>query len=305
MKSNTNTTASSLTEMHTLKSKTGQSRKVLAVFDGLKFSKSALNYAIQFAREANAFLVGIFLDDSMYRSYSMYQVMKSKGDAGAVMERLDEKDKSKRDGAVVEFQRACGVAGISYTFHRNTGTALYELKQESIFADLLVINNNETFNRFSENRPTRFLKELLPDVQCPVLVVPDTYRPVESITFLYDGGPSSVYAIKMFSYLFGEVIHTPVRVFTVKEQSRDTGTHLPNNKLMREFIRKHFPKAEYTVVKGDATEQIPGYFRNKTKNTLVVLGAYRRSEISRWFKVSMADTLMKEFKVPLFIAHNR
>lgn len=38
---------------------------------------------------------------------------------------------------------------------------------------------------------------------------------------------------------------------------------------------------------------------------LVVLGAYRRNELSRWFKTSMADTLMKELDTPLFIAHNK
>jgi hypothetical protein len=40
-------------------------------------------------------------------------------------------------------------------------------------------------------------------------------------------------------------------------------------------------------------------------NELVVLGAYRRSQISRWFKTSMADILMKELETPLFIAHNK
>jgi len=303
MKSTISKETNKLTEMSVRSIKSTQSRKVLAVFDGLKFSKSTMNYAIQFAKEANAFLVGVFLDDSMYRSYNLYKVMRSKGDIEEVMKRLDEKDQEKRDKAVKEFQKACAQAGISYTFHRNTGIAMQELKQESIFADLLVINDNETFNRFSENRPTRFLKELLPDVQCPVLIVPDTFRPIETITFLYDGGPSSVYAIKMFSYLFGEVTHTPVKIFTIKESG--TGTHLPNNKLMREFTKKHFPEAEYIVEKGNAEEQIIGYFRNNKKNTLIVLGAYRRSEISRWFKASMADVLMKELDVPLFIAHNK
>lgn len=303
MKANKKVTGSELMQPYRHKTKNAQSRKVLAVFDGLKLSKSTMNYAIEFAKQANAFLVGIFLDDAMYRSYNLYQVMKSEGDIEASMERLDEKDKAKRDKAVLEFQKACDVAGISYTFHRNTGIAIEELKQESIFADLMVINDNETFNRFSENRPTRFLKELLPDVQCPVLVVPDTFRSPESITFLYDGGPSSVFAIKMFSYLFGEVTQTPVKIFSVKGQG--AGTHLPNNKLMREFIRKHFPKAEYIVVKGNPEEQILGYFRGKKQNTMIVLGAYRRSEISRWFKASMADVLMKELDLPLFIAHNR
>ena len=74
---------------------------------------------------------------------------------------------------------------------------------------------------------------------------------------------------------------------------------------MREFIKRHFPKAVYIVVKGIAKEQIAGHLRNHKENELVVLGAYRRSELSRWFKISMADVLMNELDTPLFIAHNK
>jgi nucleotide-binding universal stress UspA family protein len=74
---------------------------------------------------------------------------------------------------------------------------------------------------------------------------------------------------------------------------------------MKEFIKRHFPKAVFMVAKGDAEEQIHAYLQNDKENELVVLGAYRRSEMSRWFKVSMADILMKQLNVPLFIAHNK
>jgi nucleotide-binding universal stress UspA family protein len=74
---------------------------------------------------------------------------------------------------------------------------------------------------------------------------------------------------------------------------------------MRKFIKRHFPKAKYIVEKGRAEEQILGHLRYHKGNELVVLGAYRRSEISRWFKTSMADVLMKELDTPLFIAHNK
>jgi nucleotide-binding universal stress UspA family protein len=130
------------------------------------------------------------------------------------------------------------------------------------------------------------------------------YKPIDKITLLYDGGPSSLYAIKMFSYLFGDYNQAPVEVFTVKSAYMDT-LRLPDNKLMREFIKRHFPKASYKVVKGDPEQQVPAHLRNHEENELVVLGAYRRSELSRWFKTSMADILMRELNTPLFIAHNK
>lgn len=279
------------------------SKKFLAVFDGFDFSNSTLDYAIQLSHEADAFLIGIFLDDSTYRSYEASEVIKSGKNVEKKLKQMDEKDQAKRDEAVSLFQKACSQAGIQYTFHRYTDIANIELHEESIFSDLIIINISETFTRFKEKPPTRFIRQLLTDMQCPVLVVPDEFQPVDKVTLLYDGGPSSVYAIKMFSYLLSNTDGTPVEVLTVKE--KDRGSHLPNNKLMREFIKRHFPKAKYVMKKGVAEEQVTGHLRNQKGNELVVMGAYRRNEISRWFKTSMADVLMRELKTPLFIAHNK
>ena len=173
-----------------------------------------------------------------------------------------------------------------------------------MFADLIIINEYETFTRYKEQLPTRFIRDLLTDVQCPVLAVPKEFKSLDKIVLLYDGGPTAVYAVKMFSYLFGNLKSLPVEVFTVNEGFM-TNLHLPDNKLMREFIKRHFPKATFTVVKGDGEEQIKGHLRNYKENELVVMGAYRRGELSRWFKTSMADILMKELDTPLFIAHNK
>ena len=79
--------------------------------------------------------------------------------------------------------------------------------------------------------------------------------------------------------------------------------HVPDNRLMKEFMKRHFPAATYTVLLGDAEAEIVAHFKNKHQNSLIVLGAYRRNMVSRWFHSSMADVLMRELKTPLFIAH--
>jgi nucleotide-binding universal stress UspA family protein len=247
--------------------------------------------------------VGVFLDEFIYRTYNIAKVYKTYENPEAIIKELDEKDKKKRESAVLQFQKACEKAKINFSIHKDKNIAIQELKHESMFADLIIINEYETFTKYKEETPTRFLKDLLGDVQCPVLVVPATFKPVDKIVLLYDGGPSAVYAVKMFSYLFANLQHLPIEVYTVND--RMASLRLPDNKLMREFIKRHFPKAIYTVTKGNAEEQIKGYLRNHKENELVVLGAYRRSELSRWFKASMADILMKELDTPLFIAHTK
>lgn len=278
-------------------------KKFLAVFDGFNMSKSTLDYAIQLTEVADAHLVGVFLDEFIYRSYNLVKVMKTYKNYAEKIKELDAKDKKKRDEAAQQFQKACTKAGIHFSIHRDKGFAINDLTRESMFADLLVINEFEAFTRNSQELPTGFMKDLLRDVQCPVLVVPNNFKTVDKIVLLYDGGPSSLYAVKMFSYLFAGFMEVPVEVVTVKEHAMAT-SRVPDNKLMREFIKRHFPKASFTVIKGEAEEQITGHLRNHQENELVVMGAYRRSEFSRWLKTSMADILMKELDTPLFIAHH-
>ena len=117
------------------------------------------------------------------------------------MHELNSRDSETRDQSVQVFEQVCRQAGLQYTVHRDRNVALQELLHESIYADLLVIDSKETFTRFGQEPPTDFLRDLLTDVQCPVLVVPKTHRPPEKLVLLYDGAPSSVHAVKMFSYL--------------------------------------------------------------------------------------------------------
>ncbi|HKG68454.1 MAG TPA: hypothetical protein VKA92_06265, partial [Segetibacter sp.] len=190
-------------------------KKFLAVFDGYKISKSTMAYAVELSATANAHLVGVFLDEFLYHSYSVGAIYKNYEKPQEVIKQLDEKDKMKRDDAVLQFQKSCEKAKINFSIHRDRSIALQELKLESIFADLIVIDEHEKFTQVEEKLPSHFMKDLLADVQCPVLVVPENYKPIDKIVLLYDGKPSSVYAVKMFSYLLNQFKEVPVEVFTV------------------------------------------------------------------------------------------
>ena len=279
-------------------------KKFIAVFDGFKMSESALEYAIQLSKLANAHLVGVFIEDFLYHSYNIYHVLETSEKAKELIKELNKEDQKKRDEVALKFQKACEKANLNFSIHRDKGLALQELLHESIFADLIIINEHDDFKRNSGESPTPFMKEFLRDVQCPVLVVPNIVRAIDKVVLLYDGGPSSVYAIKSFSYIFDNVLNVPIEIFTINDQFMEK-KRLPDNKLMREFIKRHFHSVTYTVKKGNITKEIIAHFQNFGENVLIVLGAYRRSDFSRKFKTSMADILMRELGTLLFIAHNK
>lgn len=276
-------------------------KKIIAAIDGLKFSESTMNYAVQFAKQLNAHLVGVFLDDPTYVSYKIYDVVVKEGASEAKLKEYDAEDAKTRKEASNRFESVCSDEGVKYSVHHDHDIALRELLHESIYADLLIIDSHETLTHYEEKQPTRFIRDLLADVQCPVLLVPHKYKPIDKIILLYDGEPSSVYAIKMFSYLFPVFKNSDTEIMCVKTINQTL--HLPDNKLMKEFMKRHFPKVEYNIIKGFADIEIVKHLKAIGPDVLVVLGAYQRRRISRWFHESMADTLIKETKLPLFIAH--
>ncbi|MBL7728697.1 MAG: universal stress protein [Dinghuibacter sp.] len=277
-------------------------KKIIAAFDGLRFSESTNNFSLYLAQKANAHLVGVFLEDPSYATYSMFDVLLKEKNAEAKLKKLNAQDQEKRNAAIQYFEEGCRQAGITYSLHRDHKAPLRELKHESIYADMLVVYSGETLNRFTEKPPTRLVRDLLADAQCPVILVPQKFNPIEKVIMLYDGDPSSVHAIKMFSYLMPQCTQIPQEVLTIKP-NKDS-LHLPDQKLMKEFMKRHYPEARYTVIKGFADEEIVNYLKTVGNRVLVVLGAYRRGSVSRWFRESMADILVRELKIPLFIAHH-
>ncbi|TDE17986.1 universal stress protein [Dyadobacter psychrotolerans] len=275
-------------------------KKIIVAIDGLKFSRSAAEYAALVTRKANGHLVGVFLEDFTYHSFSMYSLIPDQGLYDDMISKSEAEDKKARAQAVTDFQEICRLAKIEYSVHREENFARKHLLHESIYADLLVIDKTETMSNNEEEVPSDFMRELLINVECPIMVVPRHFEEFERVIMLYDGEPSSVFAIKMFSSVF-QYLHKPVEVLSVK--SSEENLHLPDNRLMKEFMKRHYPKATYTVLHGAPELEIVEHLKNKHQDALIVLGAYRRNIVSRWFRSSMADLLMHELKSPLFIAH--
>ncbi|MGO4292166.1 universal stress protein [Chitinophaga sp. RAB17] len=281
-------------------------QKIAAIFDGLRFSESTLHYSILIAKRQQAHLTGVFCQDFTYNSFSLYQLLKA-GTAEATIRQLEAADNEKREAAAGIFEAACQKAGIVYSVHRNRNISLLAALEESIYADLLIVDAREAFVHDDMKPPTRFIRDLLADVQCPVLIVPTqvmvppVFSDINNVVLLYDGEPSSVYAIKMYNYLLTSLQTLPTTVLSVNPE----GNHLENKHLIKEFIKRHFPDAGYKVMEGIPEEEIVSYMLGEAKGTIAVLGAYRRSTVSRWFRESMADVLMQTLPFPLFIAHNK
>lgn len=277
--------------------------KIIAAFDGLKMSEANIAHTIATATATDSFVTGVFLDDRTYTSYKIYELVMEEGVSNGKLKKYQHDDLDHRRRSSEIFAEKCKEANINFNIHHDKNVALQELLHESIFSDLLIISNKENFTHHEEPFPSRFIRDLLSDTQCPVLLTPEKYHPVEKLVFLYDGEPPAVFAIKMFNYLFANYNLIDTEVISVRPMEA-TG-HVPDNKLIKELMKRHYDNVNYTVLKGIASEEILNYLRNEKKQIMVVMGAYRRTMMSRWFRSALADQLVKQLSCQVFIAHNK
>ena len=275
-------------------------KKVIAAFDGLKYSESTASYAIDIAKKYSGKVFGIFLEDFTYHSYSITDLVREDIPEQRAAH-LNKMDAEMREKAIEHFAGECEENGLAYSIHRDRNIAIRELIHETRFADLIVVQSNETLNHYAEDAPSNFIVALLERTECPVLLVPSSYKKVEKIVFLYDGQPSSVFAIKQFSYLLTDQQGAKVELLCVK--GRGENDKLPDSYYLREWLRLYYNDVKYSVLTGDADSEVITFLRQQTSNCLVVLGAYDRGSISRMLHHSLADRIVKAIDIPLFISH--
>lgn len=279
-------------------------KRIIAALDGLHYSTITRDYSIQLTKNSDAHLTAIFLDDMTNTSYKIYNLVVKEGVSEKKIKSYKEKDKITRINASHDFDSEAKKAGVQYNLQHDKFIALNELLHESTFADLLIIDSKESLSHHTEQSPTRFIKDLLSDVQCPVLLISQEYVPLKKVILLYDGSPSSVFAIKMFEYIMMPLNeHLSVELLTVNGMEDDL--HLPDHKRMKAFLKAHFKNVTYTILKGLAETEITTHVQHQGKETLLVLGAYGRTALSNWFKSSLSGVLLKQTKLPMFITHYR
>jgi len=222
-------------------------KKISAVFDGLRFSEGTLQYAIQLGEASKALLSGVFLEPFHYHSFHMGDMIGSHGISPVKLKHLLAGDQEIRQKSVRHFENACKKARLNYAVHRDENFAVSEVIKESVYSDLILISKTETFSNLEEERPTRFVADLLEGTQCPVMVVPDTHKQLAKVVLLYDGKPSSVFAIKMFNYMMPWMRNIETEILSISDPADKD--ELPEGALIKEFVDCHYPGATLHPIK--------------------------------------------------------
>jgi hypothetical protein len=273
-------------------------KKIVIALDGNHFPHGAFEFAKYLNQENDILLAGVFLSPVDYSKLMMY----SAAEAAAVMPGwfyTAEDDKLVLKNIAL-FEEACTKEGIHFRVHKeNNEIAIASLVEETRFADLLLVSSELFYKNIGEVQPNFYLEEVLKKSECPVMLVPESFSPPVQNVIAYDGSESSVFALKQFAYLFPGLAKQPTVVLSISAAEKDGP---PEYSLVTELAGCHYAnlsiEAATMVDRHDFTTWL-----TDQPLSYVVMGAYSRSMFSEFFKKSFAAGVIRETKMPVFIAH--
>ena len=276
--------------------------KILLAVDALKLDMPALDFACYLGRLTKSKITGVFLENLVADERTVLKKMHGARSLDWDIDENSEDFQDKREMIAKNislFKEACENRSVRCSVHRDRGVPADEIIYESRYADLIVIDAATSFKRRFEGTPTEFVRDVLKNTECPVIIAPESFDGIDEIIFTYNSSKSAAFAIKQFTYLFPELDDRKTIVLQVNEE----GAWADKDKYnFREWLQNHYSAIGFEVLKGEADDKLFDYLL-KRKNAFVVMGAYGRNAVSRFFRESHADLLIKAIAQPIFIAH--
>ncbi|WP_147320080.1 hypothetical protein [Chitinophaga silvisoli] len=170
---------------------------------------------------------------------------------------------------------------------------------ESRFTDVLIVGMQKFYEHLRLGEPNEHLRDLLHDSECPIVVTPEKFAYPENVILAYDGSRSSVYAIRMFSYIFPDLCQCPA---TLVYAASGKQSEMPEQVCIQELASRHFSQLTSLLLQVKRVDDLHGWLQNISKPILVT-GAFGRSGLSNLFKKSFSTNYISDYRYPVFIAH--
>jgi nucleotide-binding universal stress UspA family protein len=276
---------------------------ILLVIGENELSMRALDFACYLGRLTHSTITGVILESLPADHKPVLTAVHGLPSIDWKVDEPSSEDTRRRssiEATLSHFKNACENRSVQCRVHRDSGVPAEEIVYESRYADLIVVDAATSFHGAFEGRPSEFVKDILQDAECPVVIAPENFDGFNEIVFTYDGTRSSASAIKQFTYLFPELNDKKVILLQVNEDGEWTDDE---KQRWTEWLINHYSAIGFQALRGAVDDRLFDYLFGR-KNSMVVMGAYGRNPVSRFFKKSHADIIIKTTALPIFIFHS-
>jgi len=203
-----------------------------------------------------------------------------------------------REKNMLRFKELATEEGVPSAIYLDKGVPAKELIAESLFADLLILDAN-TFGDIAGDPPSGFVKDIVHNGGCPVLIAPENFNGIDNIVFCYDGGRSSLYAMKQFAHLFPGLAHQRTKVVDLHP---DTTSSLDQARIVT-WLKTHYAGVDWLAVRPDEAAALFRFLGEKGDD-IVVMGAYGKGLLSSFFPEDWQLGITRTTPIPLFITQH-
>lgn len=274
-------------------------KKIIVAFDGSNYSEGAMQFIDKLRDKGPVYVVGVFVPLVNLSALWSRSRSEAKGSVSAVL--LEDEDTAAVKENIDRFKKFCQHRLISFDIHEDFNDfAIPQLKKESRFADLLIIGGERFYEYANNHGENHYLDEVLHDVECPVMIVPEKFDfPLHTI-LAYDGSADCTYAIRQFAYLLPELSTNDTSLLYASEKKEE----LPDEKYIRELVTRHFQNVTVCRLQSGSRDERAAWLHGRPAS-IIVSGSYGRSGLSRAFHKSFVAEIIAEHRLPVFIAHRK
>lgn len=281
-------------------------KKLLFLPDQHSLHNGAIEFACDLAKMSSSALTGVFLENLKRKEVMTTTMEKDIMYIQTVTTtnlKENEPQRSRFGHLIHQFKEACKQRGTACTIHQDQEAPLQELLYETRFADALIVESSHTFDSVDgEDSLSSHTIQLLAGAECPVIITPPHFHQIDELVFAYDGSARSVQAMKQFTYLFPELTNRKLVVVEVHD-TEETDARKRSRMLLDEWLNIYFPFHTFLEMEGDPEARLLAYTMHRN-HAIIIMGAYGRNSLSRLFKSSTADSILKMVPAPVFIAHS-
>lgn len=277
-------------------------KRILFLTNAYKLSSRSMDFAAFICRLNKSSLTGIFLSGEPQSHRAMAILREEIACAGVEVTATRPLNEIKQEciqRTVEHFEKICVGQGIRQDTMLIADQQLERLLLECRYADLLLIDPVLGLGEATQMLPASFIRNLLSQAECPVMMMPERFDGLNEIVFTYDASPSSVFAIRQFTSMFPGLGNRPLVVLTA---GADTRINPEEHAKLKNWLDFHYSNVSYHDVRENSRIGLLEYVLGK-ENIIIVMGAYGRSGWSAFFSSSHADPMLKYISKALFISH--
>lgn len=274
-------------------------KKIIVAFDNAHYSQGAMQFISLMQEMEPVSVTGVFLPEIEYAALWSKTAGALSGPLFVPL--VEESVAAETYAHIHQFEQFCQEHHIRYSIKKDFfDFTLNDLREDTKFADLLVIGSEVFYKEAGTDKMNVYLQETLSHAACPVMLVPEEFNTPQTNILTYDGSEDSIFAIKQFASLFPYFNDMKTLVIYVKKEADAV---MPAEKKIKDLVSRHFEQCSFLTLQKDAKKNLTNWL-SLQQGGIVTGGSFGRSSLSQLFKRSFIAETITDHQLPVFIAHH-